>query len=425
MYRESHRQSTLRQRALGMGVVVLSAFAACADPPKKPDLDERGSSGGSDTGGSDTGGSGTGGSGGSAGAAGSGGADSTGGADSFDGGAAGRGSGGGNEGGGAPDECASGLVTCPGSADCTDLDVGNESGDTVSDCGECGVSCSLAHATSSSCSNGACAPECSAGFGDCNADTANDGCETDLSSEAACGARGRTCAKTGVATVACADAKCAPACAPGFLDCNLDDGTGKDDGCEVHGDALATCGATCASSGSPCANEQVCNAGSCGDPVGVVQFSVPFANAGEAQRYGNRFSPVVNLTNSTLVMRVYVPGALGGSLFVYPTDSTDSSAGPGVRVPLETLGTGWVDLEIPIAGPAGPFEPASVYQLTIEVESGTTGPWLGPTVIYGDSIWSENGRVRDTFDANLGQMVASGLMKVEGSTMSWVATPTP
>ena len=108
----------------------------------------------------------------------------------------------------------------------------------------------------------------------------------------------------------------------------------------MYGDALATCGKTCESSGSPCTGDQVCNAGACGAPGGLVVFSVPFTAATQVQRYGNRFSPNRNLTNSALVMRVYVPDAEGGSLFVYPTDGSASSPGPGVRVALDTLSAG-------------------------------------------------------------------------------------
>jgi hypothetical protein len=435
MYPKSRGDSSSHQCALWFGVVAFTAYAGCVgDPPKRIEAGDGGSSGTSDVGGS--GGSSAGGKGGKGGQgqgadagmsgapdSGGGGNESAGGADAVDGGAAGMAAGSGGEGGA---ECASGLVTCPGGAECTtDLDVGHASGDTVNDCGECGVTCSLDHAMSSTCSDGACEPECSPGFEDCNAATSNDGCETDLSSPAACGECGRACARTGVATAECTDDKCVPACATGFFDCNLDDGSGEDDGCELHGDALSTCGATCESSGLPCASNQVCNAGSCADPQGLVMFSIPFTTAGQVQRYGNRFSPYPDLTNSTLVMRVYVPGALGGSLFVYPTDATGSSQGPGVTVPLDTLSAGWVDIEIPIAETIGDFDPATVFQLTIEVSSGSTGPWLNPTVVYVDSIWSENGLPKDTFDANLGQMIASTILTVAGSSLSWVATPTP
>ncbi len=214
------------------------------------------------------------------------------------------------------------------------------------------------------------------------------------------------------------------ACTTGFFDCNLDDGAGADDGCEVYGDALATCGATCESAGSPCASNQVCNAGSCVDPQGLVKFSVPFTTTSQTQRYADKFSPFPNLTNSALVVRVYAPGAVTGSLFLYPTDSTAFDQGQGVTVPLETLSQGWVDIEVPIAGAIGEFDPATMYQLTIEILSGA-GPWPNPTVLYVDSIRSSNGLVKDTFDANVGSMVSSTLLTVEGSAMTWVATPTP
>ncbi len=431
-------RESVHRGAFWIGIVACTAYAGCVgDPPKRLGAGDGGSSGtseapgGSNGSGASGGGKGgkggqnQGGSAGTSGASGngSGGTENAGGADGVEGGAPGSI---GGEGGGPSAECADGLVACPGSAECTDLDVGHKSGKTVSDCGECGVSCSLDHATSSTCSSGTCEPVCSPGFDDCNAGTANDGCETNLASPAACGACGRACGKTGVATAACTDSKCTPACAAGFLDCNPDDGDGSDDGCELYGDSLTACGATCESSGSPCTGTEVCHAGTCGDPQGLVVFTIPFTASGQVQRYGNRFTPIPNLTNSALVMRVYAPGALSGSLFLYPTDGTASSQGPGVTVPLSTLSAGWVDVELPIAGANGEFDPVTVFQLTIEISSAGAGPWEEPTVVYVDSVWSKNALVKDTFDANIGQMVTSSLLKVEGSSLGWVdALPPP
>ncbi|HET9959188.1 MAG TPA: hypothetical protein VFQ61_32085 [Polyangiaceae bacterium] len=449
---KKHRH-ILAQRVFGLGIFTLAAYAGCLATPRTEPRDD-GSSGSSGTpsGGGSANASGTGGKSGntgggnggavddaqggtseggthadSAGSIGNGGEDSTSTGGTVEGGAAGMASGGGAGAGGATyNECATGLVTCAGSPECTtDLTVGNPSGKTVMDCGACGVSCSVNHASSSACSNGICEPACSTGFADCNAEAANDGCEANLASPASCGACDHTCATNGVAAASCTDSKCVPACAPGFLDCNVDDGVRRDDGCEVFGNSLLACRADCASSGTACASNQVCNEGSCVAPEGLVKLTIPFTAAAQVQRYGNKFATNIDGSNSAFGMRLYAPGALGGSLFVYPTDSSASSPGPGVTVPLKRFSEGWADLEIPVGNLSDPFDPANLYQLTIEVESGTAGPWLNPTVIYVDSIWSTNGLVRDTFDTTLGRMVASTLTTVAGSTMTWVASPTP
>jgi len=100
------------------------------------------------------------------------------------------------------------FVCDPGFADCntTGSDGCEVDLSTLSDCGGCGDVCAPTHAIPS-CSAGSCAvAACDAGFGDCNG-SVSDGCETDLTTAAACGVCGRAC--TG-ATPDCVGGSCVP-----------------------------------------------------------------------------------------------------------------------------------------------------------------------------------------------------------------------
>jgi len=89
------------------------------------------------------------------------------------------------------------VVACdPGFADC-DVTAGNgceRSTTSLTDCGGCGIVCSLANGTET-CATGTCeVGTCDAGRGNCDANAAN-GCETDLlRTEAHCGMCGNACA---------------------------------------------------------------------------------------------------------------------------------------------------------------------------------------------------------------------------------------
>ena len=320
--------------------------------------------------------------------------------------------------GGSP--CDSGLVTCPGGPTCgTDLSTGHAAQDTVDDCGACGVSCSLTQATSAACVAGACKPACATGFTDCDT-TTNDGCETDTTTSVShCGQCGRACSSFGTTSRVCAQQVCAPVCGPKYADCNVDTGSGTDDGCERYLDSLGNCGTTCAN-GVACSPAQVCNAGACGAPQGLVQMSVPLTSAAQIQRYADVFNPPPDLTNTTLMLRMYAPNATGGALAIYMTDISSDFA-PTVTVPLNTLTQGWTDVSIPIGGVAGPFDPSAMHQVTIEVTGGSSTAWQTPaTVIYIDGIWTSNLQVNDTFDSTLDGMIGSSLQTVSGSMMTWV-----
>jgi hypothetical protein len=149
-----------------------------------------------------------------------------------------------------------------------------------------------------------------------------------------------------------------------------------------------------------------------------VALSVPITEASTAQRFADKFEALPDLTNGTLTLRLYAPEATGGELKLYVGDE-DFTGGGGALVALNTLATKWTDVVVPIGGASGAFDPVAISQLNIEVTAGTTGPWKNPTVIYVDRIWSSNGLVNDTFDATKGGFVASSLMVIAGSTLTW------
>lgn len=92
-------------------------------------------------------------------------------------------------------------------------------------CGPCAPPHAAGACVGGQCLLGACA----AGWADCN-HLATDGCETDLSSPASCGACGAACMDGPHASPTCAAGACALQCDPGFGNCNLR----PDDGCEAQ-----------------------------------------------------------------------------------------------------------------------------------------------------------------------------------------------
>lgn len=312
------------------------------------------------------GGPSTGGSAGTAGSLGGEGGDGAGG--SPEGGAGGSPEGGAGGAGGEPAMCEPGFVTCPGGLECgTDLDVGDVSGATASNCGACGVTCSLSHASSSICTDGTCAPACVARYANCNG-TANDACE-------------------------------------------------------VHLDALDRCASGC-TDGIACDATQVCNSGSCGAAQGLVVLTVPMNVANENQRYADRFSPFANLAEQSVHFRLYAPGATGGSFIVFMTDSSDFTFSSQTSFPLAGMSARWVDIEVPVPPSANAYDATSLYQVTFDVVT-EAGPWTDPTVIYIDRIWSSNLTVNDTFDTSLGQMVPSSFETIPGATLTWLDAMPP
>jgi hypothetical protein len=120
--------------------------------------------------------------------------------------------------------CDAGFGDCDGKPKngCeTDLDK------TITDCGACGTVCTNAHGTTA-CTAGKCVPKCDAGWGDCNGNP-NDGCGSALDTTSHCGACGTACTNAH-GTTACTAGKCVPTCDAGWDDCNGD----PNDGCETH-----------------------------------------------------------------------------------------------------------------------------------------------------------------------------------------------
>ncbi len=128
---------------------------------------------------------------------------------------------------------------------------------TATDCGTCGNACSFANA-SASCASGACSiGACDTGFDDCNADP-TDGCEASLSTTTDCGSCGMSCTVAN-GTPSCTSGSCAiDTCDAGFDDCNGD----VTDGCETSLDTLTDCG-TCGTSCDVTNGTPSCASGSC------------------------------------------------------------------------------------------------------------------------------------------------------------------
>src|SRR5204862_237291 len=109
--------------------------------------------------------------------------------------------------------------------------------------------------------NGVCTGACDAGFADCNGNKQSDGCETNVSANAAaCGACNGACSTNHIGAPACANGLCTGACDPGFADCN---GSKHADGCETNVAAdPAHCGACTTACSLPHAAAG-CAAGAC------------------------------------------------------------------------------------------------------------------------------------------------------------------
>jgi hypothetical protein len=165
-------------------------------------------------------------------------------------------------------KCVGSFDTCDGNkfngceAD-TDSDEAN--------CGDCGIGCSTlpaAHVTSNDCVGGACDPECSGTYDDCDTSRAN-GCETNTdTSKTHCGGCGAafTCSEAAgahVTTNNCTDGECDPTCSGLWDDCD----TSRFNGCEhnVSDDEMhcGDCMTECKFGVGTNASASTCTAGSC------------------------------------------------------------------------------------------------------------------------------------------------------------------
>jgi hypothetical protein len=159
--------------------------------------------------------------------------------------------------------CSAGFANCDGNAA-----NGCESATTTDpkNCGGCGKVCALAN-TNPVCAASVCvATSCTAGFGNCDGNTAN-GCETALTTDANnCGACGHVCSGAN-GTEKCSGGVCTVAtCNAGFADCDGNPANGCETAVGTDKNNCGSCGNICSStngtpscSGSKCAI--ACNAG--------------------------------------------------------------------------------------------------------------------------------------------------------------------
>jgi len=320
------------------------------------------------------------------------------------------------EGGEAP-ICESGFALCVGHAECTDLHVGDPQGKTAANCGTCGTTCSLQHASEAACVDRFCSPTCQSGFANCNgkiANAPNDGCETDLSTVQNCGACQYACSQSGATSRGCSAGKCAPKCAPRYANCNESSELASDDGCETYLDRLDHCGSDCSATVA-CDPTQVCNDGACAAPSGVVVLSVPANSASNNQtRFSDMFPKPVNLQGATVTLRLYAPGA-SGELTLYMSDQA-SGFSKSVIVDLASIAQKWTDVPVTLAGgTAMAADPTGIKQVNLVVLPNTSAA----TVLYVDSIRSNNLTINDTFDSSFGNFAKSSLVTANGATLSW------
>lgn len=148
----------------------------------------------------------------------------------------------------------------PGYRDCNGAFVDGCETDVMNDaahCGTCAVACPTPKTGTVYCDRGACKVQtCITGRADCNQDPA-DGCEiqVDGTDRLNCGGCRVTCSGNNI-IAACHGGACDGECLTGWADCN---GNKQKDGCETNITTTANCGAC----GVACAQGQVCVNGRC------------------------------------------------------------------------------------------------------------------------------------------------------------------
>lgn len=154
---------------------------------------------------------------------------------------------------GTPGKCPSGQTLC--GSTCFDLQT------SQANCGTCGDTCSLAHATSA-CTSGSCTiSSCSSGYGNCDGNATN-GCETNLNTSLSnCGSCGNVCSPAN-ATPGCVAGSCTiVSCSAGFKDCDENPNNGCETAIENNPNNCGSCGNVCPSGANSTA---VCSLAVCG-----------------------------------------------------------------------------------------------------------------------------------------------------------------
>ena len=111
---------------------------------------------------------------------------------------------------------------------------------TPANCGACGHACANPHGTTVCTTQGGgwfCNPTCTSGWAACAADKTA-GCTTNVGSDPDhCGDCDRACSSANATSRACAGGLCTPSCAAPFSDCSRPGAPGADNGCETNGTA--------------------------------------------------------------------------------------------------------------------------------------------------------------------------------------------
>jgi hypothetical protein len=151
-------------------------------------------------------------------------------------------------------------------------------------------------------------------------------------------------------------------------------------------------------------------------------LSVPFDPAGkstaESMLFAVTFPTKPSVVDSSLNLRLYAPGATGGTVLFYMSDSA-YTAGTGVQVPLNSFSAGWVDVKLLGGHVGGSWDPSAITQVNIQITASGTPPFASPTLMYVDSVWSSNGLINETFDTSAGRFAKSSRTFLEGSQFTW------
>jgi hypothetical protein len=177
--------------------------------------------------------------------------------------------------------------------------------------------------------------------------------------------------------------------------------------------------------------------------TGVVVLSVPLTGSGQMQLYNelhnNGTNPPLDLSNQTITVRAYAPGALGGELSIFFSSGVSPQVtlfGVSYTVELTTLAGDFVDIPVPVpvnqaTMPEMPnFDPTMVSTIRLQIQAGSSSTFQSPaTIVYIDSVTSSGGTLNDTFDTNpttsapaLVAPTGVTTLQVANSMLSWQMT---